>query len=156
MTSERGATLIEFAIAVPVVMTLVMGMFTGGIAYNQQSSLTYAAREAARYGATLPKAQYATATEWLTAVQDTAVDRADGVLDDGSASVCVAIVNGTASPPAVSGGYTTNGGQACFDDGAADGSERVQVVVRRAGEIDALVWSRTVTIRSRATSRFES
>ena len=33
---ERGAALVEFALILPVFMMLVLGMFSGGIAYNHK------------------------------------------------------------------------------------------------------------------------
>ena len=41
---ERGAALVEFALILPVFMILVLGTFTGAIAYNQKLDLAHAAR----------------------------------------------------------------------------------------------------------------
>ena len=54
---ERGAALVEFALILPVFMILVLGTFTGAIAYNQKLDLAHAANEGARYGGTLPQNQ---------------------------------------------------------------------------------------------------
>jgi Flp pilus assembly protein TadG len=45
---ERGAVAVEFAILLPVLLLLVMGIVEFGRAYNSQISLTHAAREAVR------------------------------------------------------------------------------------------------------------
>src|SRR5207253_7197551 len=69
---ERGAALVEFALILPVFMMLVLGTFTGAIAYNQKADLSHAANEGARYGGTLPQDQTtftSPATNWATAVQ---------------------------------------------------------------------------------------
>lgn len=46
--SERGAAAVEFAIVLPVLLTLVLGIMEFGRAYNTQLSLTNAAREGVR------------------------------------------------------------------------------------------------------------
>jgi Flp pilus assembly protein TadG len=46
--SERGAAAVEFAIILPVLLTLVLGIMEFGRAYNAQLSLTNAAREGVR------------------------------------------------------------------------------------------------------------
>lgn len=46
--SERGAVAVEFAIVLPVLLLLVMGIAEFGRAYNTQMTLTHAAREGAR------------------------------------------------------------------------------------------------------------
>ena len=45
---ERGAALVEFTLILPVFMMMVLGTFTGAIAYNQKLDLAHAAREGAR------------------------------------------------------------------------------------------------------------
>lgn len=45
---ERGAALVEFAIVLPLLVTLVFGIIEFGRAYNAQISLTHAAREGIR------------------------------------------------------------------------------------------------------------
>jgi Flp pilus assembly protein TadG len=47
--SERGAAAVEFALVVPVLLLLLLGIIEFGRAYNTQISLTHAARETARY-----------------------------------------------------------------------------------------------------------
>ncbi|MFF1831711.1 TadE/TadG family type IV pilus assembly protein [Paenarthrobacter sp. NPDC058040] len=46
--SERGAVAVEFALLVPVLVLLVLGIMEFGRAYNAQVSLSNAAREGAR------------------------------------------------------------------------------------------------------------
>ena len=50
---ETGANAVEFALVLPILLMLVFGGITGGLLYNQQQQLTHAAREGARYAATL-------------------------------------------------------------------------------------------------------
>ncbi len=46
--SERGAAAVEFALVLPLLLTLLFGMIDFGRAYNQQITLTQLAREGAR------------------------------------------------------------------------------------------------------------
>lgn len=48
MRSERGAAAVEFALVVPILLVLLLGIIEFGRAYNVQISLTHAARETAR------------------------------------------------------------------------------------------------------------
>ena len=156
---ERGAALVEFALILPLFMMLVLGLFSGGLAYNRKLSLEHAAREGARYGATLPEAQAtftAPATTWATAVQHLVKDRsADELL---ASQICVALVAGGTQPAAVDADHYVNpvaGTTRCFDDPSGDTGKRVQVSVRRPTEIDALFFRVTVDLESTATARFE-
>jgi Flp pilus assembly protein TadG len=45
---ERGAIAVEFAILLPVLLILLMGIIEFGLAFNTQITLTQAAREGAR------------------------------------------------------------------------------------------------------------
>jgi Flp pilus assembly protein TadG len=155
---------VEFALVLPVFFTLVLGMFTGGLAYNRKLALTQASREAVRYGATLPVVNFATMAGWLDAVAAVAVRSAEGELSSGAPgrSVCVAYVfqpgtsqtsrrmeSGTAPP-------TYDVGSGCFTDGRPSTETRVQVVTSRTSKLEALVFSQDLVLRSEAVSRFEA
>lgn len=45
---NRGQSLVEFAIALPVLLAIVIGIFEFGMAWNQRQVVTNAAREGAR------------------------------------------------------------------------------------------------------------
>jgi Flp pilus assembly protein TadG len=47
---ERGAELVEFALVLPLVLVLVMGIFDFGLAFQRYEVITNAAREGARLG----------------------------------------------------------------------------------------------------------
>ena len=51
---ERGAALLEFAVVLPIMLSLLLGIVTSGTALNRSNSINNAARESARFGATLP------------------------------------------------------------------------------------------------------
>lgn len=160
---ERGAAAVETAIILPVVLMVALGMFYGGLAYNQKISLTQAAREAARYGATLyPELGM---SGWLTSVRERAMDSAFGDLDAGVSGryICVAYL-GT-DPTIPDGGLiaislvddvtgVTIGGTPCFLDGRGDES-RVQVRLARDAEFNALTFQTTIPLSSDAVGRYE-
>lgn len=181
---ERGVALVEFALVFPVFMTLVLGMFSGGLAYNRKLTLTNAAREAARYAATLDLTGQPWDTDgiaatahsldaWLYQVADAVQRNAENDLDAGvpALSICVAYVhpNGpthTTDPDAA--GHTllrTNSGSSygasgpaaqCFSDGITDGDEkRVHVEVSRRSDLQLLFFDIAVTLSSESVMRFE-
>lgn len=49
--SEKGASVVEFAIILPILVMLVFGIFEFGVAYSKYIALTHAAREGARLAA---------------------------------------------------------------------------------------------------------
>lgn len=157
---DAGAALVEFALVLPVFMLLLLGMLTGGIAFDRKLNVTSAARETARYAATLPLSAHGGDIDlWLAAVSGVAIDNADGALDDGSSGrrVCVAYVGGgisrfrdlTSGPAAIGNGT-------CFADNRPPGEVRVQVVAERTSDLEAIAWSQTLTLRSRAVTRYEA
>lgn len=109
---ERGATLVEFALTFPIFMTLALGMFSGGQAYDRKITLTNAAREGSRYGATLAPSTLPLSSpmstgidEWARVVADAVEQNAENDLRDGvpGREICVAYLypqgDATASVP---------------------------------------------------------
>lgn len=47
--SQHGAAAVEFALVLPLLLVILLGIIEFGRAYNVQISLTHAARETARY-----------------------------------------------------------------------------------------------------------
>lgn len=90
--SERGTVFLEFAIVLPLLLSLVLGIYTGGLAYTDKISLVEAVREGARYGASLPMGTTAVST-WETGVRDRVVSASGG--DVAFADVCVKFVLAT-------------------------------------------------------------
>src|SRR5918994_2890256 len=82
---QRGATLVEFALIAPLLFALLLGAITGGLALSRKNSMTNAAREGARLGATLP----AEGT-WAADVRDRVADLSAGDVTVGQ--ICVALV----------------------------------------------------------------
>jgi Flp pilus assembly protein TadG len=54
LRNTSGAALIEFAVALPLLVVLVVGVFDFGEAFNLKQELNNAAREGARFGASQP------------------------------------------------------------------------------------------------------
>jgi Flp pilus assembly protein TadG len=151
---------LEFAIVFPVLVMLVFGMFTGGLVMNRRLSTSHAAREAARYGATVPEGQCTPTSNcggrsWAQQVQNVAVSRAGG--DVAVGDVCVALVEGSgAAPAAIDATHTTAGGTSpCYVDNSADEGERVQVQITFSDSIDAIFVNVPVNATLRSTARFE-
>ena len=182
---EAGAALVEFALVVPVFMMLVFGLFTGGLAYSTKQSVTAAAREGSRYGATLPLAVDASCnpvsggsanvTNWLKCVSDLTVRTASGDLNVGASGryVCVSFVTGgtMAATVATKSRYISDTGGVeqvntstsdCYTlngltaDGLGSTQPRVQVVTRRTGRMEWLVSSTSLTLNGSEVTLFEA
>lgn len=73
--SERGAALVEFTLALPMLLLLSAGLTEFGVMLNQQQVLSKTVRDAARYAARTPFAfktcPLNAQTEWTTLVSDT-------------------------------------------------------------------------------------
>ena len=173
---EHGAAFVEFALILPLFLTLVIGTLTGGMAYNKKLDITHAGREGARYGAALdPKTPTSTFTAatchsssgagatqtWAAAVANTVVARSQGDLT--CSQVCVALVSGAPGSEAlVAGGATdlSTSGTKCYSDATGtDDGNRVQVSVDRgltSDKIEAIFFSVPVHLQSRATAKSES
>ncbi len=165
--NERGAEAVELAIALPILLMLLLGTVTAGLAFFDKISLNGAAREAGRFAATYPEADAASPDGWFLDVASVAQIAATGALTDGVAgrSVCVArgSEGGTVRHYVVGFSDPIDGGvyaDAWCPSGAPDlpagsGHEAVQVVVERDALIQALFFSSTVHMVSDATTRFE-
>lgn len=153
--SERGASLVEMALVLPLLVMLLLGTVTAGIAYGQANALQTAAREGTRFGATLPNVA-ANLNDVLQVTKSAAV----GALDNSVPGqyVCVALVHPdgtTASLTQTNGGTPVAGGSECFSDGRPNSEQRVQVVVRRSATINAALFSIPVTLESESAARYE-
>lgn len=164
---ERGAALVEFALILPLFMTLILGMFSGGRAYNQNLSVTHAAREGARYASTLAKQPTGLAANfWWSAVEDRIVEAAAGDLDLAQTGhfLCVALVkpDGTVWTDSSGNPYSQTLGNPpgfipanCYSDGLTDTFSRVHVLVGRPAQIETLFFTRDLSLRSQGTARYE-
>ena len=157
---SRGAAIVEFALILPLLSMMLMGMLTGGMALNRKQELTNATREGARFGATLAEHQCEPVSEcsgltWAQLVQSVAVQRSNGSV--AAAGVCVALVSGPGwAPVATDSTHTTAGGlNPCYIDNSSDTDKRVQVSVTRSDRLEAVVFTMKLNLGSQATARFE-
>lgn len=68
-SSERGASAVEFALVLPVLAILLLGIIQFSITYNQKQGLHAAAREGARF-ASLPSSEQTEIQARVTAALD--------------------------------------------------------------------------------------
>jgi hypothetical protein len=160
----------------PIFIMLTFGTLTGGIAFWHHIELTQGARDAARLGATFPISTVTpaptgekTIDDWLGMVADVAANESGwgGVADvappESGGFICVAYVAGegdflttqrkTIGTPRASDGLAASSGDGCFDDDLTD--SRVQVLVRRDAELNAVLYSSGLELRSRSSIPYE-
>lgn len=160
---EHGAQLIEFALILPILLSLLFGIVTGGLAFSEKLSLDNAARETARFAATLPVDGDLPA--WLAQVADVAISTSTGSLDDGVAGreICVAYVfpDGTTVADRTTqltedaAGVRTYSDQPCVADTRPGDERRVQVLVERESDLIVFYFTRSITLDSQSIARFE-
>lgn len=148
--------MIEMAIVLPLLIVLLVGTITAGVAYGRSNSVQNAAREASRFAATLPGP---IDTAWLQTVRDVARSAALGDLASTVPGqfICVAYVDGTANTRLTDTGgvQVVTPGSSCFNDGRPAGEARIQVVTSRQVRIEAVFYGWNVTLRSEAAARYE-
>jgi Flp pilus assembly protein TadG len=71
---ESGASAVEFALLLPLLVMLLFGTMYGASLFNSLQTVNQAAREGARFGATLPRENPA---DWEAAIEN----RIQGILD---------------------------------------------------------------------------
>ncbi|MDP9389393.1 MAG: pilus assembly protein [Actinomycetota bacterium] len=176
---EAGATLVEFALLFPVFMTLVLGMISAGVAYNQKLTMTAAAREASRYASTLPVTPACGSTgetganadlkEWLKCVAAVAVQASADELPTTAPGreICVAYVKPAALTSTGANDLDrrlvlTTSNTAVSENGTCPSApassiahRHVQVVMKRNSEIQALFFTYPVSLKATSMTRFE-
>jgi Flp pilus assembly protein TadG len=156
---------VELALVLPLLVSLVLGIVTGGLSYSNAIGVQDAVREGARFGATADAASPTWAADVISQVRATQFDDGTTAATSGT-SVCVQLFK---APGTVSKYLCSTGGQ----DGplltmSPSGTEApavpttlvagacvVRVIAARAFTIDLVVtkWSGTLT-RS-ATAAYE-
>jgi Flp pilus assembly protein TadG len=162
---ERGAVVVEFALIVPVLMMILLGIVSAGTVYNQKISLAHSAREGARYGAILSPEQSFTTGTWASNVKDMVNSRSGGDLSSTAGTVCVALVQG--SPATTYSGthdamwYSTKSdGTPCdaadtYTITTNDNGLRIQVSVSKSARWDLGMTARNVTLTSKCVLQSE-
>lgn len=147
--------MVEMAMVLPLLIVLLVGTITAGVAYGRSNSIQNASREASRYAATLPGPVDIT---WLQTVRNVARSASVGDLAPTVPGqfICVAYVDGTANIRLTdTGGVEVVSNAACFNDGRPAGEARIQVVTSRQARIEAVFYGWDVTLRSEAAARYE-
>lgn len=160
LDGERGAAVVEFALLAVLLFMLIFAGITTGIAVSQSNALQTAAREGARFGATLPNADVAANLDQIIGVVKAA---ATGDLDSTVPGqyICVAFTDGsTTSVRAETGGVLSTPVADCFTtagitDNRPAGEERLQVVAGRDASIEAVAFDIDVSLSSEAVARYE-
>jgi hypothetical protein len=144
--SERGAVFLEFAIVLPLLLSLVLGIFTGGQAYTNKIGLVEAVREGARYGASLPMGNDVNAlTTWKGLVRNRVIDASGGEV--AAADVCVEWVLPTGATACGLGDPT----------GAANEPtvHLVKVSATRPATMEFFFFTKSTTLVGRLVARYE-
>jgi hypothetical protein len=160
---SAGASAVEFAILFPLLAMLLFGMLSGGLALNQQQQLNHAAREGARFGATLDGFPGVAAADTVVA---RARNTARFLTDADDAVYCVLFPTGSPARywyvgPTGSGSSAPPAGFSAADDcpdllaGDASADERVQVSIRVPARIEAVLMRRTVRLAADAVAIYE-
>lgn len=158
---ERGASLVEFALILPVFVVLIFGMITGGIAVSQQNSVKNAAREATRFAAVT---QAGTTSAQIQAYLDTVIQQSEAAATGDLANtvsgkrICAAYTsNGSTfvSRTKTGGGTPVTGAAACFADGLGTSKARTQVLAERKSEIGAIFFTVPIDLSAKSVSRYE-
>ena len=150
---DEGAALVETAFIIILLMMLLVGIISAAVALGRDNSIQNAAREASRFGATLPDVD-----TQLSVVADVAEAAALGDLDSGVQGryICVSYLSSSGNTRHVVGTPPTlPGDDTCYVDGRPAGEERVQVVVGRDTSFNVIVWSTDITLEAQAGARYE-
>lgn len=151
MRNERGAAMVEFALLLPLVMSLLLGIVTGGFAYFQKISLVDAAREGARYGASLKyDAASGGLATWESNVKERVVQLSGGQLS--AANVCVQLVTPTGTNSACGVGDPPG---ASSDPTVLAPARLVKVSATKVATIETIFFTSTPTLSAEVVARYE-
>lgn len=155
---ERGAVALEFALILPVLVMLLLGVTTAGLAYSDHLAVTNAVREGARLGSAIDYATSPTTPDiWASTVQNRvqqAYYNAGSALT--TSQVCVKLVDSAnvalAPTSALPPGCT---GEPALPSNVVTGSCVVKVWVAKPGSIRLGVFPDLgFTIRARSVSYY--
>ncbi len=143
--------MVEVAMVLPLAFAMLLGVFTGGHAYFQKISLVDAAREGARYGASLKVAPTPSgAGDWQQAVKDRVAALSGGQIT--ASEVCAQLVRPTGSNTAC--GVSDPQG-AASDPTSLTPASIVKVSVSKVTRVDFVFFSRSPTLTSKVAARYE-
>ena len=105
---QTGAAAVEFALVVPLMVMLLLGIITFGVAYTQSVALNNTAREGARFGASAQNTP-TWAADVGTQVKALYFDTTHDFGSQSGDKICAALVKvGTSTPLKISGGCSTS------------------------------------------------
>lgn len=140
--TESGAAVVEFALVVPFLAMLLLGLVTTGLTYSDHLAVSNAVREGARFGASAPYSQASPAiapSDWVGAVQQRVHDvYFNAGSNVANSDVCVQLVTsaGTVLTPAVPASCGT---APASPTGMATGSCAVKVWLQRSETINLVI-----------------
>ncbi|MEJ7764205.1 MAG: TadE/TadG family type IV pilus assembly protein [Acidimicrobiales bacterium] len=146
---QRGAAIAEVALVVPLAMALLLGIFTGGSAYFKKISLVDAARDGARFGASL-QVPAGGIPPWQQAVKDRVAQLSGGQLV--SSDVCAELVVPTNSDLAC--GVADPAG-ASTDPSAEAPVRLVKVGVNKQIKLEFVFFTMRPTLSAKIAARYE-
>ena len=133
---ERGASAVEFALVVPILLMLLFGLISTGMTFSDHLAATNATREGSRYGA----ATNYTAGTWASSVKERVrqvyFNAGETVTDD---QICVKLVTAAGTTPAQSIGASCGTAPSTPSNMAA-GTCAVLVWMRRPAEIELVAF----------------
>jgi Flp pilus assembly protein TadG len=148
---QRGAAIVEMALVLPICVALLLGTFSGGTTYFQKISLVDAAREGARYGASLRSdTESGGLATWKQNVKDRVVQLSGGQLT--AADVCADLVTPTGSNT-VCGVADPPG--AASDPTVLAPARLVKVSATKLAKVEFFFFTLTPTLSSRVVARYE-
>ena len=135
---QRGASAVEFALVVPILLLVLFGMITTGFAFSDHLAATNAVREGARYGAA---ADATTPSTWATSVRqrvkDVYFDNVGTAPTD--AQICVKLVKSDGTTTYASALGSECGTEPSAPSNMAAGSCAVLVWMQRPATIQLLL-----------------
>ncbi len=144
--NEQGAVFLEFAVVLPLLLSLVLGIFTGGMAYTSKIGVVEAVREGARYGASMELGTGAGAITALEGrVRSRVVDASAGEI--AAADVCVEFV------------LPTGGSDCGLPDPSGATNEPsvhlVKVSATKPSKVEFFFFTRNLVLRGSLVARYE-
>jgi Flp pilus assembly protein TadG len=165
MRREDGAAAVEFALVLPLLVIVTLGIITGGLSYSNAIGVQNAVREGARFGATGDVSQVSWTADVIARVRDTQFDDGTTAATSGT-SVCVQLFKAPATVAKWECSVGQNGGPqltapaTSADDPAvpvnlATGTCVVRVLAARKYEINGGLTSWSGTIVRGSTALYE-
>ncbi len=157
LDGDPGAVLVEAVFIFPILLMLVFGMVTYGIALSQGNAIENAAREASRFGSTRPVP--GNVKTWLDEVTNVAVAASTGEMDASTPDryICVALVGaetvGKKETNGTTDTYYSSG--SCPETSCPTSDPCVQVAMGRSAKLEGVVFQRTITLEARSVTTYE-